>query len=343
MVGFGSFLKDYLDYYNISQSNFAIRLGITQKHMNEIVNGKVSITAELAANISRLTEIDSSFIINMENDKKLKEEIIKDLGDEKAVDKMLKEVFLIKELEKRGWVNFLDITSPLQNYLDILKFLRIKDLSIIPLLEKQVLFKKTGEDFNKLALWIAHCDEISANQSINDYDKCNLAFLVQDINEYAYKSNFNIDEVKELLNKYGFYFVCEKALPGTKVRGCFKVKGLKPTIYITDNYSGKDSFFFEILHEIGHCKSDYNEAKSKTIIESTNEKEERADNFAIHSMIDDEKWKQITNTDLSEKELLKISQKFHIPMCYIVGRLAKLKKIEYSGDLYNKYNRIKKL
>ena len=36
--GFGRYLKDYLEYYNISQSDFAVRLGISQKHMNEILN-----------------------------------------------------------------------------------------------------------------------------------------------------------------------------------------------------------------------------------------------------------------------------------------------------------------
>ena len=342
MVGFGSFLKDYLEYNNISQTEFAIRLGITQKHMNEIVNSKVPITAELAANISRLTGIEASFIINVENDKKLKETIIKDLGNEKAVDKMLKENFSFKELKERGWVKFLDITSPLQNYLDILKFLKIKDLTIIPLLEKQVLFKKDGEDFNKLALWIAHCDEMCAGQQVNEYNKLALDFLVEDINKLAYNGIYDINKIQELLNKYGFYFVCEKALKGTEVRGCFKVRGVTPSIYNTANYAGLDSLYFEILHEIGHCKSDYNEAKNKTIFESTEEKENRADKFALDRMIDEEKWSAILRSDLTEKSLLEISKKYKIPMCYIVGRLAKLKKIAYGSVLYNKYDVVKK-
>ena len=83
--------------------------------------------------------------------------------------------------------------------------------------------------------------------------------------------------IKNIFNKYGMYFACEKAIKGTKVRGCFKVKGKHPTIYITDNYAGKDSFFFELFHELGHCKSDYNEAQSKVIIDGNEEKEEKAD------------------------------------------------------------------
>ena len=76
-----------------------------------------------------------------------------------------------------------------------------------------------------------------------------------------------LEKIKELLNKYGIYFVCEKTLPGTKIRGCFKVKGRQPAVYVTDNYADKDSFFFELFHELGHCKSDYNEGKNKIIIE----------------------------------------------------------------------------
>ena len=48
-----------------------MRMGITQKHMNELLNGKTNITLEMAANIERLTGINSSFIINVENSKKL--------------------------------------------------------------------------------------------------------------------------------------------------------------------------------------------------------------------------------------------------------------------------------
>jgi len=40
MVCFGDYLKDYLIDNNISQSEFAIRLGISQKHMNELIKGK---------------------------------------------------------------------------------------------------------------------------------------------------------------------------------------------------------------------------------------------------------------------------------------------------------------
>ncbi len=69
MNGFGSMLKDYLDYYKISQTDFADRLGISQKHMNEIINGKTKISPELMILISLLTDIDVNLIFLVEQRK----------------------------------------------------------------------------------------------------------------------------------------------------------------------------------------------------------------------------------------------------------------------------------
>ena len=46
MLGFGSLLKDYLDYYKISRINFAKRLGISKKELNDIISGKENINNE---------------------------------------------------------------------------------------------------------------------------------------------------------------------------------------------------------------------------------------------------------------------------------------------------------
>ena len=334
MIHFGKYLKDYLEFNNISQSEFAIRMGITQKHMNELLNGKTNITLEMAANIERLTGINSGFIINVENSKRMKENIIKEYGDIENVKRVLKSEYYLNELKKTKWINFKDETDVLQICLDILNFLKIKDFNVIPLLEKQVLFKKSGTDFNKLALWIARCDEIAQMQNVNEYNSCNLLFLIKDLNEYAYKNEVSMEKIRELMNQYGIYFVCEKAMSGTKVRGCFKVKGRQPAVYITDNYAGKDSLFFELFHELGHCKSDYNEGKSKIIIDGNDEKEKRADRFALSMMISDEVWEEILDANLDKEKIEKIAKKYRIPMSFIVGRLAKNKLISYTCRLY---------
>ena len=332
--GFGKYLKDYLEFYNISQSEFASRLGITQKHMNEILNGKSDITLEMAVNIEILTKIPISFIINSEHRKKVQKELMDKYKSEKNIAKKMKEEFSLKELNDRKWVDFKDISNPIQNYMDIMEFLKVKDLTALSKIQEKTLFKKNGNDLNKLNLWIARCDEIAKNQSINKYDSINFLLLISDIKEMSFKKGINIEELQKLLNSYGIYFVVEKALSGTKIRGCFKVRGKQQAIYITDNYSGKDSFFFELYHELGHCKSDYNEAKNKVIIDGNEEKEKKADKFALNMMINEDIWKQILETETNQKGIEEISKKYKIPMSFIVGRLAKINKISYTSKIY---------
>ena len=336
MVHFGEYLKDYLEYYNISQSEFASRLGVTQKHMNEIINGKTSITLEMAATIERLTGISSKLIVSIENANIIQNKLLKQYGSEDEIKRMLKEEYHFNELKKLKWVNFKDETNTIQNSIDILDFLKVKDFETNNSLMENVLFKKSGEDSNKLALWIAHCDKISESQHVGEYVSSKFDDLIYELKEYAYKEGLDVDKIKEMLNKYGIIFVCEKALPGTKVRGCFRVKLNTPAIYITKNYLAKDSFYFELFHELGHCKSDYNKAKSKTIIDGDDKIEQRADEFAIKTMVNDNVW-DIISKDTETENLLSVSKRYKIPMSFIVGRLAKVGKISYRSRLYNEY------
>lgn len=336
MVYFGEYLKDYLEYNKISQTEFALRMGVTQKHINDILSGRQKITLEVAASIERLTGISSSFIISVENVRYIEEELIKEYGSIENINKMLKEDYSLNELKRKKWINFKDETNPIQLSIDILNFLKVRNFVAHNNLKNYVLFKKTGEDYNKLALWIARCDELSSKQVVNEYDNSKFNELIQVLREYSYTANYEIDKIREILNSYGILFVSEKALSGTKVRGCFKVKAKTPAIYITSNYSGKDSFYFELFHELGHCKSDYNMAQNKTIIDGDEIREKRADEFALNKMINEDIWNEILQ-DISESNILKISKINKIPMSFIVGRLAKNNYINYNSKFYNKY------
>ena len=333
--GFGKHLKEYLEFYNISQSEFATRLNISQKHINEIINGKTDISLDIALAIQNLTDIPVEFIIKTEYRRKIENYLYLKYSEEE-LNKILKERFLIKELEKREWIKFNNITNIVQNYIDIFEYLKVRDFEALDKINEKTLFKKQGDDLNKLSLWIARCDNLSRNQDVKEYKKEDFNFLIEDLKKISYEEDIDIEKIQKILNCYGIYFVVEKALTGSKVRGCFKVKMKNPAIYITKNYSGKDSFYFELFHELGHCKSDYNEAKSKVIVEGDEKKEQRADNFAINTMISKEIWNEIEN-NYEENNLTLISEKYKIPMSFIVGRLSKLNYIKYNNKLYLKY------
>ena len=119
MQGFGSMLKDYLEYYKISQTDFAERLGISTKHMNEILNGKTNISEELMLGISLITDIDVNLIFYVETKKRIYEYLNERFNSEKEINKYLN-TFCIKEMAKKKWITLKDSSSYTQNDMDLL-------------------------------------------------------------------------------------------------------------------------------------------------------------------------------------------------------------------------------
>ena len=123
MISFGDYLKDYLEFNNISQTQFALRMGVTQKHLNEIINNKKNVTAEMAANIERLTGISASFILKIENSRRIRDEILDKYKNKENLKTEIYKEYSINELKKNNWVNFKDETDIFQICIDLLDFL----------------------------------------------------------------------------------------------------------------------------------------------------------------------------------------------------------------------------
>ena len=128
ILGFGSYLKDYLEYHNISQVEFSRMLDITPKHLNEILNKNIDISNELMIAISLITDIDINFIMKIENNKKMKQYLKEKFGDN--LKQYLKKINIDK-LEKKKIIIFTHKEDDYQNVIDILKFLKVRNFDEI--------------------------------------------------------------------------------------------------------------------------------------------------------------------------------------------------------------------
>lgn len=267
MNGFGSMLKDYLDYYKISQSDFALRLGISLKHMNEILNENTRLSEELMLKISLITDIDVNLIFYAENKKRIYFSLINKYQTIENAQQLYKDYY-IKEMIDKKWLTLKDKESSVQTAMDLLEFLKISDLEDINnYLEKKFAYKKNNNaNLTKIYLWIKHCDRLLNNQIVNEYNKENYNKLLIELNKERMKK-FNKNTLIKLFNKYGIYLIIEDALNSTKIRGCATVKKNNPAIYITTYLKEKSSFYYTLYHELGHVKTNYNKAKNIIIID----------------------------------------------------------------------------
>lgn len=335
-TGIGSFLRRYMEYYNISGVDFAESLGITPKHLSEIINKNIDISDELILAISLVTDFDVSYILKLENNKKM----VRYLNDKFKTEENLKiylDSFYIKELEKEGWIVLTHKEDVYNTAIDLLKFFRVRNFDIIEEKKENTLFKKNiNSDDNKVLLWLSRCENLTKDQEVSEFKMSNIDDVLAYLKEERNK-DINIEKLVEYFNSKGLYLVIERALKGTKIRGASKVKRNKPAIYLTTLYKDKASFYYALYHELGHIKKHYSMAKNKYIIDGEDKLEEEADKFAFNEMISSELWDKIINSNDLERECLEISKKNNIPMCFIVRSLAKEGYIRYSNSFYNKY------
>lgn len=338
MNGFGSMLKDYLEYYKISQTDFADRLGISNKHMNEILNENTNISETIMLAISLITDIDVNLIFYVENKKRIYELLNKKFNSDKEIKNFFASYYL-DDMVKKNWITLKDRESYVQNTMDLLDYLKVKDFDVLDnYLNKRILFKKNDSANNKkIYLWLKHCDKIVETEHVNEYNSANLDSLLEELKLERNKV-FNEKRLIKLFNKYGIYLVIEDALNGTKVRGCMMIKGNNPAIYMTKYLKEKSSFYFALYHEISHVKSDYNKAKNKIIVDDEeNTKETSADDFALNQMINNKIWEEILNNYEKREE---ICRKNNIPLSFLYSRLAYQKYIKYTSNEYNNHKEI---
>lgn len=61
-------LREFLEPYGISQSDFAKRIGVSYVRLNSIVNGRRSITPNTALRLERATGMDADFWLRLQAD-----------------------------------------------------------------------------------------------------------------------------------------------------------------------------------------------------------------------------------------------------------------------------------
>lgn len=113
----------------------------------------------------------------------------------------------------------------------------------------------------------------------------------------------------------------------------------KPAIYLTKKHKRYADIYFALLHELAHCKSDFNRAKKGSFIIINNQNEDayfenKADALAYNWMISDEEYNRLKIgyiTSINSSTIVK---------SFFVYRLAHDGIISYSSKIYQKFNPI---
>lgn len=337
MNKFGKQLGKFLEYKNISNKEFAERINTTSKNLIDIIKGDIELSQNMIYNISFVTDIPVSYIENVECNFKLDKIIDEYLRKNNLTIKEYIKKFNYKEFSKEYEFQFTDERDDYYIAKDILRYLRITNPESLYKENNSIFYKSKNDKPELLSLWLERCYRIVSTQEIKKYKKENIPVLVDYIRECANNNIFSEQELIKKFNDNGIYLAIENDLKGSKIRGAFKVLNDKPAIYITKKHHRYADIYFALLHELAHCKSDFNRAKSGSIIstenKSTDDYEIKADNTAYNWMIDDKEYEKIKYNYESIDDLTVIKS-------FFAYRLANDGIISYNSKFYQENNKL---
>lgn len=335
---FGEQLGKFLNFSNISINEFAERVGTTPKNMIDIVKGNVSITQNMIYNISFVTGISVDYIENVERSFRNKNIIDEFLKRNNITITQFINKFKYNEFSKLYDFQFTDIKDKYNIAEDILKYLRITSPDLIYKDSNSILYKSRNDKPELLALWLEHCYRCVMKQDIKDYKKENIMNVVEFIRNEAKNNRFNKEKLIKVFNDNGIFLAIEPDLKGSKIRGAFRVLNDKPAIYITTKHKRYADIYFALFYELAHCKSDFNRAKSGSIVSTMDDVEIedyeiKADKTALNWMVSDDIYDQIKRNYSKD-----IGNSIIMP--FVVYRLALDGIITYSSKFYQDNNKL---
>lgn len=335
------YLKEYIEELQMTQDEFAKRLGISGKQISLILNESASITVDIAYKLSKLIGTSVELWLNLQNkyDLYLMELKAKELlEEEKKIYKMIDKKFLVK-------LNIIDENDKIDVAIDKLR--RASQVSSLTLHTKNDIYCYYRTSINKEEnienivcrnVWVSIASSIAKKEELREFNEEKLIKYIDDFRKLTLESpEVFYPKIKSMLNECGVMLVLLPSLKNSNINGVVKwLENDKVMMALNTRGSFNDKFWFSFFHELKHILQ---KTKRKMIINEDNFSvdcinEYEADLFAKEVLIPSD----LLNTlkVYNHLAIVDFANKIGIHPGIVVGRLQKDNKIKYSEFNYLK-------
>ncbi|WP_322768500.1 ImmA/IrrE family metallo-endopeptidase [Frankia sp. Cr1] len=326
----GTFLGTLLEKRAIRQSELAERTGLTTKHVNQIVNGVIGISGDVAVRLERVLGVPTRYWIQLDAD------YTAHASQQKARHQLS---------EFTAWARGFDDTTLRRHRIvgaedestvkieKILKFFSVAspDAFEQAWIRPRVSFRRrqsfTVAEQNT-ALWL-RLVERSAEQAdvipLHQRTLRDVARTLPGMTNLGILDGFHA--VRSILAQAGVILTFVREVPGTRVCGATWWLGKdRPVIGVTERHRKPDILWFNIAHEIGHILLHPNRT---TFLDLDSEKSEQdtaemeADRFAEGILIPEGSDALIKQAN-TRQELALLSARLGVGATIVAGRHARL-------------------
>ncbi|MEO3782443.1 HigA family addiction module antitoxin [Actinocorallia sp. B10E7] len=287
----GESIREFLDELGMSQRQLASRLGLSPKHVNQLIQGLVSLSPEVATRLELVTGMPAKLWNRLEADYQTAQQRLRARDDLQELTEWLKE-FPLKEMQKRGVLPDRP-DDPVSRVQQLLAFFGVAHVSTYRELYQRptVSFRQSKAfeaDEGSVAVWLRISELAAHDVRCRPFDRDGLEDALETFRELTVRPfRESLTAMREICAHHGVAVVIVPEVKGARVCGATKwLNSEKAMLVLSGRYRTADQWWFTFFHEICHV---LHHGKQGIWIEDSrldgDPKEEEANRFARDLLI----------------------------------------------------------
>lgn len=248
----GTFILEELEARDWSQVDLAYILDISPQQLSPILNGKQSITPDMATALGDAFDVPAEFFANLQKQYDLQNARRPDPGVRTRASWLA--IFPVREMIKRGWIEDGD---PALLDLQMTRFFGKNRVEDIPFIGNGEVIPHAARKANYDATtpmqyaWLHRVKKLAEALDAPPYSEQLLRQFLPRIRAHMIDKD-DLNKIPEILFECGVPFALVEALPGSKIDGVTVWLDGKPAIGMSTRLDRLDNFCFVLRHEIEH-------------------------------------------------------------------------------------------
>lgn len=324
----GATIREQLEHRGMKQKEFALRMGLSEKHISRLINGQVELTQDVALRLESVLGVPARFWNNLEI---IFREKLARVNEENEMEQdiQLASSFPYAKMAELHWVNATrkkeEKVQNLRRFFEVAK-LQLLDGLRIP----GISYRRTGvtaaNDYI-LAAWSQKARLEARKIQTSSINISRLEGELQRIREMTVKKPEEFcNELVDLLSKCGVAIVFLPHIGGSFLHGATFFDGSHIVLALTLRGKDADKFWFSLFHELCHIiRGHMNEPGETTI-----KQEHESDVFSQDILIPPDLYQHFVELNCFTKECISaFADEIGIAPGIVLGRLQKENYVPY--------------
>jgi HTH-type transcriptional regulator / antitoxin HigA len=324
----GETIADVLQERSYSQSEFALRMGYTPQHVNELLKSRVPISPETARKLELVLGSTADFWKTRE--KHYRGTVSDALSDTecKGHDDWLKELPL-RDMREYGWLDpDMFAVSPVAA---CLRFFGVANVEAWRSTYREVLDTavfRTSPSFASrpaaLAAWLRQGEIEAAKLECKPWELKGFQKVLSEIRPLTRKRDPKafLPEVARLCSEFGVAVVIVRGPKGCHASGATRfLSPNKAMLLLSFRHLSDDHFWFTFFHEAGHLVLHSKKALFLEGVNLSNAQEDEANKFSANILIPPQFEPSLVRVHVDRHEIRNFARKVGVSPGIVLGQL----------------------